>query len=308
MPTVMDSLVSQPCSTLTRGDAQFRSARSIFAGESGTQHGSRRQQMLGGCERHTDESGFAYMDRADRVRPLRDDGIALLLRLPLAAAGELRSRAEQEPCYADREPQQGSCLDESAIAQAKLSKLILLMQYLNAANDCSPITCLEAGSVLRCAATNWYDSVNTFVGSHLWLTFSVQALQPDRFEHEHVNQRDVDDFRFLKLFLYQTDVQAVEGARICVIASHLQPPQLRAGNHWNIRHYGDDEIAAVQPPARVNEIYIHAGVGFAQNTLCTCKGSIPRNAGSLLPPLQFALFNHGAMHDPRPRQVRPWLG
>ena len=300
---ILNSLTTQPGYTLMRGVARFGSVRSLVAGARGALHGERTRQMIETCERRADESWFAGLDRSDFVRRLRDDGIAFGLRLPSTVVAQIRTWAEQQLCYADRDPQLGFHLADRPAAEAKLEKPILLAQYFNTATDCAPITRLAADPVLQWVAASYLGSVPTFVGANLWWTFPVRALEADRNKHAHVYHRDVDDFRFFKFFFYLTDVPPGEGAHVCVTASHREPPQLRAGDRWNIRRYGDDEISAVYPPARVKEICGEAGVGFAENTLCIHKASTPRHEARLLLQLQFALFDYGAMHDRRPLQA-----
>jgi hypothetical protein len=303
LSTVLNSLGTQPGYTLMRGVARFGSVRSLVAGMRGVLQGARVRQLLDACESRMAESWFPDVDRADFVRRLRDEGIAYGLKLPAVAVAEIRAWAEQQPCYADREPQLGFRLADRASAEAKLSKPILLAQYFNAATGCPAIARLAADPMLQWVAASYLGSVPTFVGANLWWTFPVRALEADRAKHAHVYHRDVDDFRFFKFFFYLTDVPTGEGAHVCVVASHREPPKLRAGDHWNIRRYADDEIAATYPPTRVHEICGEAGTGFAENTLCIHKGSTPLHEARLLLQLQFALFDYGVMHDRRATQA-----
>jgi hypothetical protein len=141
--------------------------------------------------------------------------------------------------------------------------------------------------------------VPTFVGANLWWTFPVKALESDRERHAHLFHRDVDDFRFFKYFFYLTDVEPGEGAHVCVVASHREPPVFRRGDRWNIRRYSDEEIARHYPAARIVEICGPSGTGFAENTMCVHKGRTPVSRPRLLLQLQYALFDYGVVHDRR---------
>lgn len=299
LSTVLNSLSTQPGYTLMRGVARFGTVRSLVAGARGVLLGARTRRILDECEARAHESWFADLDREDFVRRLRDEGIAYGLQLPAAAVAEIRAWAEQQPCYADREPTLGFRLADREAAEAKLGKPILLAQYFNAGTQCHAIARLATDPVLNWVAARYLGSAPTFVGANLWWTFPVRALEADRARHAHVFHRDVDDFRFFKFFFYLTDVPTGEGAHVCVVASHRQPPQLRAGDRWNIRRYGDDEITSTYPAERVHEICGKVGTGFAENTLCLHKGSTPQTQARLLLQLQFALFDYGAMHDRR---------
>jgi len=244
-------------------------------------------------------SSFFELDRLSFVRQLRDDGLAFGLRLPESTVIEIRRFADNAQCYADRVPAHGFHLPRREAAEAVLGKPILLAQYFNVAEQCPAIASLLQDPVLQWIACQYLESVPTFVGANLWWTFPVKATEEDRNRHAHLFHRDVDDFRFFKFFFYLTDVAASEGAHVCVVASHRQPPQVRPWDRWNIRRYSDEEIEKNFPSADILEICGPAGTGFAENTLCVHKGRTPSTNARLLLQFQYALFDHGVMHDKR---------
>ncbi len=294
---ILNSLRKQPGYTLMRGVARFPTMRRVVAGGRRLAHTERLPKTLKACEARLSETVFPQLDREDFVRRLDDDGVAFGLKLPLAQVEEIRSWAAGNPCYADRDPRHGFAPGDRQSAEAKLGKPIMLAQYFNTVRDCPAVARLANDPALLWIAARYLGSEPTFVGANLWWTYAVQALESDRRRHAHLYHRDVDDFRFFKFFFYLTDVQAGEGAHVCVAASHRQPPVLRAGDRWNIRRYTDEEIAKTYPAERILEICGAAGTGFAENTLCIHKGSTPRSEHRLLLQLQFALFDYGAMHD-----------
>lgn len=297
--TLFNSLIENPSYTLMRGIARFAKIRTLVSQARSFSHGSRTREYLNNCESAMSESCFADLDRSDFVRRLREEGIAFGLSLPTEVVEEIRAWADRETCYADRESARGFRLGDRAIAEATLGKPILLAQYFNTTTDCPAIRRLATDPVLRWIAASYLGSLPTFVGANLWWTFPVEALEADRAKHAHVFHRDVDDFRFFKFFFYITDVAVGDGAHVCVVKSHLEPPRLKAGDRWNIRRYSDEEISSTYPSTLVREICGVAGTGFAENTLCIHKGSTPQNEARLLLQLQFALFDYGAMHDRR---------
>ena len=154
--------------------------------------------------------------------------------------------------------------------------------------------------MLLSIAAHYLKSIPTFVGANLWWTFPVDALSSDRNKHAHVFHRDVDDFKFFKFFFYLTAVPKGEGAHVCVIGSHHNPPRKSFVDQWAIRRYEDAEIIRYYPAGSILEICGEAGDGFAENTLCIHKGSTPQTEARLLLQLQFAMLDHGVMHDSRP--------
>lgn len=296
---VLRSLRRQPGYTMMRGVARFGAVRSAVAGTRSALQRTQAAAFLRDCESRLATSVFQGVDRVEMVQHLREDGLAHGLRLPADTVADIVRWSTQMPCYADREPGHGFHLDDKAQAEQRLGKPILLAQYFNAGAQCPTIARLTADPLLQWVAAAYLESMPTFVGANLWWTFPVQALESDRDRHAHLFHRDVDDFRFFKFFFYLTDVEPGEGAHVCVMASHREPPAPRLGDRWNIRRYSDDEIGALYPARRIAEICGPAGTGFAENTLCVHKGRTPVNRPRLLLQLQFALFDYGVMHDRR---------
>jgi hypothetical protein len=296
---ILSSLSKQPSYTLMRGVARFAALRSLVSKARSIAQTSRTQEFLEDCEKKISDSYFVDLDRADFVHHLNLEGIAFGLTLKPEVVDEIRAWTNQQVCYAYREPSYGFHLEDRAAAEIKLGRPILLAQYFNTTSYCPAIKRLASDPVLNWIAASYLGSLPKFVGADLWWTFPVKALEADRSKHAHVYHRDVDDFRFLKFFFYLTDVISDEGAHMCVVSSHLEPPKTRVGDPWNLRRYSDDEIATTYSPEHIKEICGEAGVGFAENTLCIHKGSTPRKEPRLLLQLQFALFDYDAMHDRR---------
>lgn len=295
---IIRSLRRQPGYTLMRGVARFATIRHLVTHARRASHAGRVGPYLRERAKQMSNTAFPHIDREAFVRRLRDDGVAFGLSLPPDTVAAIAEFAAQHPCYADRVPAHGFRLENRQAAEAALGKPILVAQYFNTA-ECAAIRKLIDDPMLQSIACDYLQSIPTFVGANLWWTFPVQALESDRAEHAHLFHRDVDDFRFFKFFFYLTDVAPGEGAHVCVAASHRRPPISRPGDRWNIRRYGDAEIASQFKADDILEICGQAGTGFAENTLCVHKGRTPTSKPRLLLQLQYALFDYGAMHDRR---------
>lgn len=244
-------------------------------------------------------SAFPDVDVDAAIRELRVEGLSQRFTLPDADIAALRTYADEAIVYADREPDRGFRLAGRGAAEAALGKPILVAQYLNAQRDCPTVARLADDPALALVASKFLGSVPTLVGSSLWWTFPVDALEEDRDRHAHRFHRDVDDFAFVKFFFYVTPVEAGDGAHVCVTGSHLEPPTTALADRLRVRRYGDAEIAAAYPPERVLEICGPAGAGFAEDTYCVHKGLTPTRTSRLLLQFEFALFDYGVMHDRR---------
>lgn len=80
---------------------------------------------------------------------------------------------------------------------------------------------------------------------------------PQQAENFH---RDVDDWRFLKLFVYLTDVSELNGPHVYVLHS-ANDSRLRA-----IRRYSDEEVANAFGLKNILRVYGDAGVAFLEDT------------------------------------------
>lgn len=299
MRNALKIMKAQPRYAAMRGIARFPAARFLVTWSRGILHARRLRAHLQQCESHMASSLFPSLDRADFVNRLRDDGVAFGLKLPDEMVNEIVGYAQRNRCYADRRPKLGFTPEHRSQAEAALGKPILVAQYFNVAAECSAVGRLLSDPGLQWIAAKYLESVPTFVGANLWWTFPVKPLEKDRDLHAHLFHRDVDDFRFFKFFFYLTDVRSDDGAHVCVVASHLNPPLTRPGDRWNIRRYSDAEIERYFSTDRIMEIVGPAGTGFAENTLCVHKGLTPTSHPRLLLQLQFALFDYGVMHDRR---------
>lgn len=299
---VLTSFGEQPGYTMMRGAARFEVLRTLITKARKLTRIAGRDAYLRHCESRLAETVFRDLDRIKFVASLRNDGIAFGLELPATAVEEIREFAYRTECYADRLPSHGFTLERYADAEKALGKPILLAQYFNVAQQCPAVARLINDPVLKWIAYQYLESVPTFVGANLWWTFPVNATEEDRDRHAHLFHRDVDDFRFFKYFFYLTDVGAGEGAHVCVVASHQNPPRSQPGDPWNLRRYTDDEIGCIYDSAQIKEICGAAGTGFAENTLCIHKGRTPVSSPRLLLQLQYALFDYGVMHDRRDQQ------
>lgn len=280
-----------------RSIARFATVRHGVAVARRLTQAKQLRRYLEECESRMSTTIFPDVDLRRFVTDLELDGVAMGLRLPQPIVDEIRGFSVRSPCFADRNPGCGFMLNRRSEAEQNLHKPILLAQYFNSEEQCSAIARLMRDPVLQTIAGRYLQSVPTLVGGNLWWTFAVDALAEDRDRHAHLFHRDVDDFKFFKIFFYLTDVSPGEGAHVCVASSHRHPPTIRVSDRWTIRRYSDFEIEREYPASKILELCGPAGMGFAENTLCIHKGRTPTSENRLTFQLQFALFDYDVMHD-----------
>lgn len=96
--------------------------------------------------------------------------------------------------------------------------------------------------------------------------------------------RDSDDWRFVKVFVYLTDVDEGSGPHVYVKESHLTKAPLR------LREYRDEDILREYGVERVVSVVGPKGFGFAADTYGIHKGAVPSKRPRLLLQFQYSLL------------------
>jgi hypothetical protein len=118
--------------------------------------------------------------------------------------------------------------------------------------------------------------------SSLGIRWSFPA--PGRPAETQLFHRDPDDWRFLKLFVYLTEVEAGSGPHVYVRSSHRTPATLRAkpfARDSLVRDYGADKIQPVTGPA---------GTTFMADTHGIHMGVPPSTSPRLILQVQYSLL------------------
>lgn len=130
------------------------------------------------------------------------------------------------------------------------------------------------------------DAVSRYFGCKPYLD-SIQAWwsltgneRPQEAENFH---RDNDSIRFLKFFLYLTDVDSDSGPHKFVKGSHRDPRLLERRRHT------DEEVSAAFGADRILEIQGKAGDGFLEDTFGMHKGQLPRTNTRLLVQFRYSI-------------------
>ena len=297
--SIIKSLRQKPRYTLMRGLGRFGIVRSSIAQARAVLQYSRVRKHITKCNDCMRDTNFSGLDPKLFSEELNRKGVAFGMTLPAQTVRLIREWAETNNCYADRNPAHGFLLKDRAAAEDALGKPILVAQYFNTSTQCPAVAELLRDPFIQSLAAHYLGSMPTLAGTNLWWTFPVNASEADRDRHAHLFHRDVDDFRFFKLFFYITDVNPGDGAHVCVSESQFNPPLFKRGDQWNIRRYSDNEINNYYTKDRIHEICGPAGTGFAEDTLCIHKGLTPTHTPRLLLQIQYALFDYGVMNDRR---------
>lgn len=138
------------------------------------------------------------------------------------------------------------------IAHHSASDILNAPGLLSLAND--PRILDIVGDFLGCKPTIGYIAA--------WWSYST-GLGPQQAENFH---RDVDDWRFVKLFVYLTDVNAENGPHQYVEYSAQQKKLIKIGR------FKDSEVTSTFGHDNVRTMTSEAGKGFLENTYGVHKG------------------------------------
>lgn len=104
--------------------------------------------------------------------------------------------------------------------------------------------------------------------------------------------RDVDSYRFLKMFIYLTECRVGDGHHEIYLGSHLRRPFLLGP----IQRYDPVDIERLIPTSQLRRVEGSAGYMFAEDTFAFHRGTVPVARDRLICNLQymddeFAVFN-----------------
>jgi hypothetical protein len=219
---------------------------------------------------------------------LETNGFAMMPQLLSASQiADVRSYLQDKECYDRWKPHFGRFLVQNVppachVAPYVDSVIVAAPHLLEAANHPSVLAVIQ--QVLGCKPTI----------SNLGLWWSLTGHnKPEEAENYH---RDVDEWHFIKLFVYLTDVTENSGPHKFMKGSHREPKLLP------IRRYQDDEVHGAF--GKENEITFvgKAGTCFLENTFGFHKGQLPISDNRLVFQAQYSLHPIGIYnYEPSPQ-------
>jgi len=208
----------------------------------------------------------------EALRTLHRDGVALLK--PLASPAAIARMAD----YFARQPVVGPNGETCRLEE--LPEGVSAAGYpLQTVLECPDLLALvNAPSVLRLAEA--YLGCKPTLSS-LGVRWSLPGKARARYQSFH---RDVDDWRFIKLFVYLSDVQADCGPHVYVRGSHRR----RFG--FNAKIYTLDDITARFGADSLMTITGPAGVTFIADTVGVHCGAPPTGRPRLMLQVQYSIL------------------
>lgn len=192
--------------------------------------------------------------------------------------GDILSFLETKPCYDRWRPDNGyfrisEAPSDCHVAPYPDAEVVRCPHLLSFANHPDILAAVE--ELFGCKPTLSQLSVWWSLPGH---------IQPEEAEFFH---RDVDEWHFIKLFVYLTDVDEGSGPHVFVKGSPAIPKLLP------IKRYNDCDVQREFGLEKVVHFTGKAGTAFLENTFGLHKGQMPTTNKRLLFQAQYSLFPIG---------------
>lgn len=130
------------------------------------------------------------------------------------------------------------------------------------------------------AVTKYLGIQPTISNINCWWSFGDrESAKEAQFYH-----RDLDDFKFLKMFIYLTDVNEQSGPHIYVKGSH------RSNKLNQLRRFSDDEVNTLFNSNDILTLTRSKGNTFIEDTYGIHKGQLPLQGNRLIIQFQYSYF------------------
>lgn len=234
---------------------------------------------------------------ADRlIDQLKRDGLAPGFKLPDDVRQEIFAWAKSNPCYGDYDKSTGFLYDDRPAAQEKAKKRFTLAHFFNL-KKCPAIDRLTKDPLIHEVARRYVGPGSKLIAPHMWWSFATHEV--DHAKQNEFAQKyhfDLDDYRFVKIFFYLTDVDEKSGPHVYVRGSH-RGKTLR--ERYPMRRFTDAEVAA-RYGSRQTTMVGPAGTGFFADTYGIHKGEPPIDRDRLILEMQFGYTYYGFGSDEVP--------
>ena len=215
----------------------------------------------------------------EHVKNLNENGYSVLdNKLSNELVSVLRDFSEKINCYDDytdplkaidvkNEPK------ETHVAHYRREELVKKKQIMDIANDAGVLQIVQ----------EFLGAKPTISNINMWWSFGGKKQA----EHAQLFHRDLDDWKFCKLFVYLTDVNENAGPHIYVKHSSASKKSRK------IRRYTDTEIENTFGKENIKTFTGAKGTAFLVNTYGFHKGLLPISENRLLLQVQYSLYPIG---------------
>jgi hypothetical protein len=240
---------------------------------------------------------FQNVDVDAVVSGIKTDSYGVGVNLPPSVVKEIRDFADSTLCFANRDSKLGFYYREKEKAQAELGQQIRLGSYLHNLKKCEAVKRLETDPTLLAIAAKFLGAPPVHMATELWWSFPVEASQDEQLKAAQVYHYDLDDYRFIKFFFYLTDVDLSAGPHILIRGTHKNKTFFHQLLGLRCASKDDQEIVSCYGADKVVTICGEAGLGFAEDSTCFHKGTLPTSKERLLLQIEYSINSYGEIRE-----------
>jgi len=226
------------------------------------------------------ESQFIQQDKWQaHVESLTNEGYTILdHKLSAEKIASIVNYSERIKCYdsyrSESEPiDHRNAPKETHVANYRREDLVKFNMILEIANDPGLLKIVQ----------DFLGAKPTISNINMWWSFGGR----EQAEHAQLFHRDLDDWRFCKLFIYLTDVNEESGPHVYVRKTSKSPLFRK------IRRYADSEIENTFGKDNILRFLAPKGTAFIVDTYGFHKGLLPKSNNRLLLQIQYSLHPIG---------------
>ncbi|MES2298462.1 MAG: hypothetical protein V4582_15565 [Pseudomonadota bacterium] len=231
-----------------------------------------------------------------RVQRLRQDGyVALGQLLDARQIADIRAYLRPRPMI-ERAGQARSFTESAVPAGARMAEY-----SMDDVLACPHVLALANSAPLLACAQRYIGCKPTI--SSLWVRWSFPSTSDSAGLQGY--HRDSEDWRYLKVLVYLSEVGLDDGPHAYVLGTHRDRAPLR------LRQYDDAQIGHLYGTRVVNATGA-AGSGFAVDTAGIHKGTVPAARARLLLQIQYSLlpayaYRYAPQAHPHARAFDPYI-
>jgi hypothetical protein len=212
-------------------------------------------------------------DQAKIGATLQRDGLALGLWIDDSIRDSIRSYCAEAPAVTDKGEQ---VMVPDDLAAAPIPDRFLY-RYPNLHKQVSSVANLANDPLLLAVVGEYVGRRPVLLGSRAWYSYPPPRSATAGGQHEYGFHYDIDDYKFIKLFVYLSDVDEASGPHVAISGTHRVKSMFEKMNRRI-----SDEAAAQRYGDRVTVITGKAGTAFFEDTFCYHKGTSPQKRRFIL--------------------------
>jgi hypothetical protein len=233
-------------------------------------------------------SVFGDISAEAAAKSLKQDGIFAGLQIPPEIHGEIRSFAEETPCFGNFNRKLEFRAKDHAEAEKRFGRPLLSGHHFERCLDSPGVRTIQNDPLLIDIARHYLGAQARLITTRIWWSFPTKASEADRslasLDKFHF---DLDDWRMIKFFFNLVDVDERTGPHVFVKGSH---------NRRKVKHqctllvgHPADEVLDYYGKESAVTLTGKAGYGFVEDPFGFHMGTVPETRPRLMMEVGFGV-------------------